>query len=104
MTLFAVGPLCTYNSISYTKYIPKLSIYSTEQLTGDVGFAVDTQKFGILCRKNTLEAKLSSDGKNALVNNVAYLRMLSRMNLAVMNINANMKFDFSDVKAALETP
>lgn len=81
-----------------------VNIYSTETLTGDFGFAVDTQKFGMLCRKDSFDAKLSSDGKNALVYNVAYLRLMSRLNMAVLNSSANMKFDFSDVKAALETP
>ena len=81
-----------------------INIYSTEALSGDSGFAVDTQKFGVLCRKDSFDAKLSSDGKNALVYNVAYLRLMSRLNMAVLNSSANMKFDFSDVKSALETP
>ena len=79
-------------------------IYSTEVLTGDKGFAVDTEKMGFLCTKGMFEAKISSEGKNALINNVAYLRMSARLNLAVLNANANMRFDISDVKSALETP
>lgn len=81
-----------------------VDIYSTEVLSADTGFAVDTNKFGLLCTKNVFDAKVSSDGKNALVNNVAYLRLSTRVNMAVLNSNANMKFDFSNVKAALETP
>ena len=81
-----------------------VDIYSTEQLSGDVGYAVDTQKFGILCTKNVFDAKISAEGKDAVINNVAYLGMQSRMNLAVLNTNANYKFDFSDTITALETP
>ena len=81
-----------------------INIYSTEVLSADKGFAVDTSKFGLLCRKNFFDAKLSSEGKNALINNVAYLRLSSQVNMAVLNANANMRFDFSDVKSALETP
>lgn len=81
-----------------------VDIYSTEALTGDIAFAVDTEKYGVLCRKNVYDLKLTREGKDALVNNVAYLGIQSRFNLAVLNSSANMKFDFSDVKSALETP
>lgn len=81
-----------------------VNIYSTEQLTGDIGFALDTQKFGILCTKNVFDAKITSEGKDALVNNVAYLGMQSRMNLAILSTGANYKFDFSSTVSALETP
>ena len=81
-----------------------VDIYSTEALTGDVAFAVDTEKFGVLCRKNVYDLKITKEGKDALINNVAYLGIQSRFNLAVLNSSANMKFDFSDVKSALETP
>ena len=84
--------------------IGNTNIYSTEVLSADKGFAVDTSKFGLLCRKNFFDAKVSSDGKNALVNNVAYLRLSSQLNMGVLNSSANMRFDFSDVKSALETP
>ena len=81
-----------------------VDIYSTEVLTGDKGFALDSQKYGTVVSKNTFDAKLSREGKNSLIYNVAYLSMSSRINMAVFNANANMMFDFSDVKSALETP
>lgn len=81
-----------------------VDIYSTEALTGDSAFALDTEKYGVICRKNVYDLKLTKEGKDALVNNVAYLGIQSRFNLAVLSNNANMKFDFSDVKSALETP
>ena len=93
-----------YGASTVDLFAPGVDIYSTEVLSADTGFAVDTNKFGLLCTKNVFDAKVSSDGKNALVNNVAYLRLSTRVNMAVLNSNANMKFDFSNVKAALETP
>ena len=81
-----------------------VDIWSTEVLSADQGFAIDSEKYGTVISKQTFDAKLSREGKNSLIYNVAYLSMQSRINMAVFNANANMKFDFSDVKSALETP
>jgi HK97 family phage major capsid protein len=81
-----------------------VNIWATEVLSGDIGFAFDSQKYGVLCRKQTYDMKLTQEGKDALVNNVAYLGIQSRFNLAILNTSSCMKFDISDLKTALETP
>ena len=78
-----------------------VDIWSTEVLSADQGFAIDSQKYGTVVSKQTFDAKLSREGKNSLIYNVAYLSMQSRINMAVFNANANMKFDFSDVKSEI---
>ena len=81
-----------------------VNIVSSNRLSADDFYAIDTNKFGTIVRKDTLDFKLSSDGKNALVNNVAYMRLSSRINLAAFNSACNFKCAISTLKTALETP
>ena len=81
-----------------------VDIVASNRLGADDFYAIDTRKFGTIVRKDSWDFKISSDGKNALINNVAYLRLSSRINLAAFNTACNYKCAISTLKTALETP
>ena len=81
-----------------------VDIVASNRLSADDFYAMDTRKFGTIVRKDSWDFKISSDGKNALINNVAYLRLSSRINLAAFNTACNYKAAISTLKTALETP